>query len=394
MARIPDEIIQQIRDRVDLVDLVGRFVTLKKAGRNYKGLCPFHGEKTPSFNVNPDRQGFYCFGCQEGGNAITLPDEDREPELPRGGARAGGASAASRSPRRIRASAALAERLYEANEIAQAAYRAALAAPGNPALAYLDEARHRRRQRSSASGSASRPTAGTPSRSACASAASRRSSASAPASSPRAAPAGTTTGCAGASPSRSATRAAAILGFGGRALARRSGAQVPEHAREPDLPQARGLLRLPDGARSDPPRRARGGRRGLLRSDRAAPRRRRGGARHLRHRAQRRARARSAAAHEARWCCSSTATRPGSARCSARSRCCCPRACACARRCCRPARIPTASCAAQGAEALRGLVDRAAPALDRVIERAARARLRHARGRRPTPSPRWRRCWR
>ena len=55
MGRIPDEIIQQIRDRVDLVDLVGRFVTLKKAGRNYKGLCPFHGEKTPSFNVNPDR---------------------------------------------------------------------------------------------------------------------------------------------------------------------------------------------------------------------------------------------------------------------------------------------------------------------------------------------------
>ena len=72
MGRIPDEIIQRVRDRVDMVGTVGRFVTLKKSGRNYKGLCPFHDEKTPSFHVNPDRQAFHCFGCQEGGSAFTF----------------------------------------------------------------------------------------------------------------------------------------------------------------------------------------------------------------------------------------------------------------------------------------------------------------------------------
>ena len=66
MGRIPEETIRQIRDRVDIVGLVGRYVDLKKAGRNLKGLCPFHNEKTPSFNVQPDRQIFHCFGCGEG----------------------------------------------------------------------------------------------------------------------------------------------------------------------------------------------------------------------------------------------------------------------------------------------------------------------------------------
>jgi DNA primase len=136
VARIPDEIIQQIRDRVDLVDLVGRFVTLKKAGRNYKGLCPFHGEKTPSFNVSPDRQGFYCFGCQEGGNAITFLMKIENLSFPEA-ARALAAERGIEIPETDSGERGLAERLYEANEIAQAAYRAALAVPGNPALAYL-----------------------------------------------------------------------------------------------------------------------------------------------------------------------------------------------------------------------------------------------------------------
>jgi DNA primase len=105
VGRIPDQIVQQIRDRVDLVDLVGRYVTLKKAGRSYKGLCPFHGEKTPSFNVNPDRQAFYCFGCQEGGNAITFLMKIENLSFPEA-ARASRASAASRSRRAMRASAA------------------------------------------------------------------------------------------------------------------------------------------------------------------------------------------------------------------------------------------------------------------------------------------------
>jgi DNA primase len=72
LGRIPDEIIQKVRDHVDVVELVGRSVSLKRAGRSYKGLCPFHDEKTPSFNVNPDRQSFYCFGCHEGGDAFAF----------------------------------------------------------------------------------------------------------------------------------------------------------------------------------------------------------------------------------------------------------------------------------------------------------------------------------
>ena len=69
---IPPETLQQIRDRIDLVDVVSRYVTLSKTGQSYKGLCPFHTEKTPSFTVNPGRQMFYCFGCSAGGDAFAF----------------------------------------------------------------------------------------------------------------------------------------------------------------------------------------------------------------------------------------------------------------------------------------------------------------------------------
>jgi len=72
VGRIPDEITREIRDRADIVEVIGRYVTLKRAGSNYKGLCPFHGEKTPSFNVNIDRQIFHCFGCGAGGDVIAF----------------------------------------------------------------------------------------------------------------------------------------------------------------------------------------------------------------------------------------------------------------------------------------------------------------------------------
>lgn len=72
MASIPDDKVQEVRDRVDIVDLVGRYMELRRAGQNYKGLCPFHGERTPSFNVNPTRKGFKCFGCGQGGDAIRF----------------------------------------------------------------------------------------------------------------------------------------------------------------------------------------------------------------------------------------------------------------------------------------------------------------------------------
>jgi DNA primase len=69
---ISDDVINQIRDRVDIVDIVGHHVSLSKTGQNLKGLCPFHQEKTPSFTVSPSRQIFHCFGCGAGGNVFTF----------------------------------------------------------------------------------------------------------------------------------------------------------------------------------------------------------------------------------------------------------------------------------------------------------------------------------
>lgn len=63
--------VEEVKSKVDMVALVGEYVQLKKAGRNYKGLCPFHGEKTPSFMVNPELQVFKCFGCGVGGDCFT-----------------------------------------------------------------------------------------------------------------------------------------------------------------------------------------------------------------------------------------------------------------------------------------------------------------------------------
>ncbi len=137
MGRIPDETIQLVRDRVDLVDLVGRYVSLKQAGRNHKGLCPFHQEKTPSFTVNAERGTFKCFGCGEGGNAfhflmhqenLTFPEAVRQLaaqvgiEVPE----AGGRDASRTAP------------MYEVNELAWQAYRAWLAEAGSPGAAYLE----------------------------------------------------------------------------------------------------------------------------------------------------------------------------------------------------------------------------------------------------------------
>ncbi len=69
---IPPEKLQEILERTDIVALVSRFVELKRSGRAFKGLCPFHGERTPSFSVSPERRRFKCFGCGEGGDAIRF----------------------------------------------------------------------------------------------------------------------------------------------------------------------------------------------------------------------------------------------------------------------------------------------------------------------------------
>ncbi len=72
MSMYPRELVEAIKDRSDLVDLIGSYVTLHRAGSNYNGLCPFHSEKTPSFTVFPDNQSFFCFGCEAGGDAFTF----------------------------------------------------------------------------------------------------------------------------------------------------------------------------------------------------------------------------------------------------------------------------------------------------------------------------------
>ena len=67
---IPQHFIQELLARADIVEIVGRYVQLKKTGANFSGLCPFHGEKTPSFTVSPSKQFYHCFGCGKNGNAI------------------------------------------------------------------------------------------------------------------------------------------------------------------------------------------------------------------------------------------------------------------------------------------------------------------------------------
>lgn len=72
MSRIPEDTLQQILHATDIVDLVGRYVKLRRVGTNWRGLCPFHNEKTPSFYVNPQRSSYHCFGCGAGGTAIRF----------------------------------------------------------------------------------------------------------------------------------------------------------------------------------------------------------------------------------------------------------------------------------------------------------------------------------
>jgi len=82
MGLISEDIIAQVLERCDIVQTVSSYIPLKKAGRNFKALCPFHHEKTPSFVVNPDKQIFHCFGCGAGGNSVSFVMKQENMQFP------------------------------------------------------------------------------------------------------------------------------------------------------------------------------------------------------------------------------------------------------------------------------------------------------------------------
>ena len=137
--RIPEATLAEIRARTNIVEVISGYVGLSKSGRNYMGLCPFHGEKTPSFSVNEERGFFHCFGCNESGNAFTFLskiDGLTFPEAVRYLAqRAGVALPDSRDPQ-----AQERARLYRLNEMAAVYFQRCLAGnAGASARQYLTE---------------------------------------------------------------------------------------------------------------------------------------------------------------------------------------------------------------------------------------------------------------
>ena len=72
IPRLHPDTVEQVKQRADVVDVISEHVVLRKRGKDFVGLCPFHDEKTPSFSVSPGKQMYYCFGCGAGGNAITF----------------------------------------------------------------------------------------------------------------------------------------------------------------------------------------------------------------------------------------------------------------------------------------------------------------------------------
>ena len=82
MGLIPNDVINQVIERSDIVEIIGNYTALKKAGSSFKALCPFHNEKSPSFSVNPDKQIFHCFGCGVGGNVVGFLMRQEHMEFP------------------------------------------------------------------------------------------------------------------------------------------------------------------------------------------------------------------------------------------------------------------------------------------------------------------------
>src|SRR5690349_7899815 len=141
MATFTPDVLAEIRSGIDIVELVGRFVNLRKAGVNWKGLCPFHGEKTPSFMVNPKKGIFHCFGCGVGGDVFGfLMRQDRLsfPEAVRALAKTAGV--ALPEERGAQAGDSGREELLRVMDLAGRFYAEALWKPaGERARAYLAE---------------------------------------------------------------------------------------------------------------------------------------------------------------------------------------------------------------------------------------------------------------
>ena len=125
MARtIPKRVLEDIRFRCDIVDVIGSAIELKRAGSAFKALCPFHKEKTPSFMVNPERQTFHCFGCGKGGDVFRFIMEIEGvsfPEALRTLAARAGIRLPERGDPKTRETR---EKLYELLDFAAGAYRA------------------------------------------------------------------------------------------------------------------------------------------------------------------------------------------------------------------------------------------------------------------------------
>ena len=143
MARFPPGFIEDLKTQADIVRVIQAVVPLKKAGSTYKGLCPFHNEKTPSFHVNPDKGFFYCFGCSTGGDVVKFIELYEKLSFPEAvhslAQRFGVQVPESDDPGRDRAADAEREALLKIHELAATYFRDQLAAPsGAAARAYLD----------------------------------------------------------------------------------------------------------------------------------------------------------------------------------------------------------------------------------------------------------------
>ena len=137
---MPASTVEEVKQRLDIVDVVGRYVALQKAGRNYRALCPFHSERTPSFYVFPERQGWYCFGaCASGGDVITFVMKREGLEFRDALRQLAERAGVPLGPPRDQAADAQRERLREANAAAARFYYQQLyAAEGTAALTYVE----------------------------------------------------------------------------------------------------------------------------------------------------------------------------------------------------------------------------------------------------------------